>query len=238
VSEFTPEETWAHYYPDDKIPGSAEPLEGKCGARVRDKRLKELDIVRYCVKTAGMGTDHFGEGTCKFHLGSTANHTKGAVRTKITKEIKSLAEQLGEPELIGPPEVEAWILASKMKQWTLILEEKMDELHGALEVTDKAGVEHTRALIEIMERAWERFQSALEFMLRYDLRKRVIELEEHQAQLVGAVFMAIILSTDMKLSEQQINMARLMFAEKMMEIGPKIEPTWAANIVDADPVED
>ena len=123
-----------------------------------------------------------------------------------------------------------------MKQWSLILEEKMNELNGSLEVTDKAGIEHTRALIEIMERAWERFQSALEFMMKYDLRKRVIELEEHQAQLVGAAFMAIILSSDMKLSENQINMARAMFAEKMSEMGPEIEPSWAHNIIDINDV--
>jgi hypothetical protein len=238
MSELTPEEIWVSYYPDDKMPGTAEPLEGKCGAKMRDKRLKELDIIRYCGKTAGMGTDHLGEGTCKFHLGSTAKHTKGAIRTQMTNEIRSLAEKLGEPDLIGPPEIEAWILASKMKQWSLILEDKMDELNGSLEVTDKAGVEHTRALIEIMERAWERFQAALEFMMKYDLRKRVIELEEHQAQLVGAVFMAIILSQDLKLSESQIASARMMFAEKMQEIGPAIEPTWATNIVDIDSVRD
>lgn len=228
----TDEEIWEQHYPDEKIPGSEAPIEGKCGAKVRSKALRELGIVRYCTKTAGMGTDHFGEGTCKFHLGSTAKHTKGAIATKMTKEINTIAQKLGEPEPIGPPEVEAWILASKMKQWSLILEDKIDELNGMLEVTDKSGVEHARALIEIMERAWERFQAALEFMMKYDLRKRVIELEEHQASLVGAAFMAIILSQDLRLTEAQIDTARQMFAVKMTEMGSSIEPSWAANIVD------
>jgi hypothetical protein len=235
MSEKTPDEIlWEENFSDRKIPGSAEPLTGKCGARVRSKDLRELGIVRYCTKTAGMGTDHFGEGTCKYHLGATAKHTKGAVVKQMTKEIQTLSEQLGEPALIGPPEIEAWILASKMKQWSVILESKLDQLDGMLEVTDKGGVEHTRAIIEIMERGWERLQSALEFMMKYDLRKRVIELEEHQANLIGAAFMAIILSQDLKLSEAQINLARSMFASKMSEFGPAIEPTWAQNIIDVD----
>ena len=124
-----------------------------------------------------------------------------------------------------------------MKQWSLILEEKLVELNGILEVTDKAGVEHTRALIEIIERAWERYQGALEFMMKYDLRKRVIELEEHQANLVGAAFMAIILSQDLKLSESQIEMARNMFAKSLNELGGDLEPSWMRDIIDGDIVD-
>lgn len=230
----TNEDLWEQHYPDDKMPGSAEPLSGKCGAKVRDKRLRELDIVRHCTKTAGMGTDHFGEGTCKFHLGSTAKHTKSAVTTKMTKELTTLSAKLGEADPIGPPEIEAWLLAAKMKQWSLLMEEKLDELNEEMATTDRAGVEHVRALIEIVERAWERFQGALEFMMKYDLRKRVLELEENQAQMVGAAFMAIILSQDLRLSEAQIDVARYLFASKMLEIGPALEPSWAVTIADVE----
>ena len=233
----TDEEIWASHYPDKKMPGSAEPLEGKCGAKLTAIELKELNMVRYCIKTSGMGTDHLGEGTCKWHLGSTMRHTRGAVQRKMKKELVALSDRLEQPDPIGPPEVEAWMLASKMKQWTLILEEKMNELNGILEVTDKAGVEHVRALIEVMERGWERYQSALEFMMKYDLRKRVIELEEHQANLVGAAFMAIILSQDLKLSESQIELARNMFAQKLNELGGDLEPSWMKDIIDGDIVD-
>ena len=232
------ETIWEMNYPETKIPGSAEPLDGKCGARLTSKAVKEAGITRYCIKTAGMGTSHFGEGRCKWHLGATAKHTKSAIRTKMKKEIATLSETLSNPELIGPPEVEAWMLASKMKQWSLVLEEKLSELNGILEVTDKAGVEHTRELIEIVERAWERYQGALEFMMKYDLRKRVIELEEHQANLVGAAFMAIILSQDLKLSENQIEMARNMFAQRLNELGGALEPSWIHNIVDVSVFEE
>jgi len=230
----TNEEIWEANYPDEKMPGSEDPVEGKCGAKVRDKRLRELDIVRHCTKTAGMGTDHFGEGTCKFHLGSTLKHTKTAINTKMGKELATISAQLGESDPIGPPEIEAWKLAAKMKQWSLIMEDKLNELNGEMAVTDRAGVEHVRALIEIVERAWERFQGSLEFMMKYDLRKRVLELEERQAQLVGAAFMAIILSQDLRLSEAQIEIARQLFSTKMIEIGPDLEPSWAVQIAEEE----
>jgi hypothetical protein len=230
----TDEEKWEERYPDQKLPGSAEPLEGKCGSKLRNKELKELEIERYCVKTQGMGTSHLGEGRCKWHLGNSPNHVRSAVQVQMKKELVTLSEKLGEPEPMGPPEVEAYVLASKMKAWSLILEEKLNELNGILEVTDKAGVEHVRALIEIVERAWERYQSALEFMLKFNLRQRVVELEEHQANLVGAAFMSIILSGDLKLSESQIAIAREMFARKLNELGNKLNPSWASNIIDVD----
>ena len=232
----TEEEIWTEHYPDKKIPGSAEPVEGKCGAKVKSKELKELGLTRYCFKTAGMGTPHLGEGKCKWHLGNTLNHVRAGVQVRMKKELLTLSERLGEPEPMGPPEVEAYQLASKMKLWTIILEEKMSELNGILEVTDKAGVEHVRALIEIMERAWERYQGALEFMLKYNLHERIVALEERQANLIGTAFMNIMLSQDMKLSEMQIDTARNMFSASMSEMSNELEPSWA-QVIDAEIVE-
>lgn len=232
----TEEEIWTEHYPDKKIPGSAEPVEGKCGAKVKSKELKELGLTRYCFKTAGMGTPHLGEGKCKWHLGNTLNHVRAGVQVQMKKELLTLSERLGEPEPMGPPEVEAYQLASKMKLWTVILEEKMGELNGILEVTDKAGVEHVRALIEVMERAWERYQGALEFMLKYNLHERIVALEERQANLIGTAFMNIMLSQDMKLSEMQIDTARNMFSASMSEMSNELEPSWA-QVIDAEIVE-
>ena len=233
-------ETWGQWYPDEKIPGSAEPLPGKCGGKARDKRLRELGITRYCIKTAGMGTDHLGEGKCKWHFGNTESHEKAATLAIVKKELTGIAASLGEPEPMGHPEIEAWRLANKMKQWSLILEEQMGQLN-LLHVTDKAGIEHTKAVIEIAERAWDRYQGMLEFMLKLDLKRRVVELEEHQARLVGSAFMRIVLSPELGLKEAQIETARQMFADIMKELGGKMEPTWAVqfeeDIIDAQVVE-
>lgn len=232
------EELWNLTYPDKNIPGTESPQDNACGAKLRSKELKELGIVRYCGNRAGKGTEHLGSGHCKFHGGAMPNNTKAAVRQEAEREIQRLSERLGEAPGIGNPEIEAYQLASKMKQWTLILEEKMDELNDILATVDDGGVEHVRAVVEILERAWERYKSALEFMLKYDLRKRVLELEEHQAQLVGQAFMAIILNQAMKLDEDQIDLARRLFAKQMEALGPALEPTWAVGLtIDAEVVE-
>lgn len=232
------EELWNQNYPDRDMPGTEVPEDGACGAKLRSKELKELGIVRYCGNRAGKGTEHLGSGTCKFHGGSTPSGNKAAVKKEAERELQKLSERLGEAPGIGNPEIEAYQLASKMKQWTLILEGKMDELNDILATVDDAGVEHVRAIVEILERAWERYKSALEFMLKYDLRKRVLELEEHQAQLVGQAFMAIILNQAMKLDEDQIDLARKLFAKQMEALGPALEPTWAVGVtIDAKEVE-
>lgn len=234
----TDETRWDTFFADEKMPGSADPIPGKCGAKLRDKRLRELDINRYCTKKAGMGTTHLGEGTCKWHLGSTIQHSKTAIQTQMGRELVTISEKLGEPVPMDHPEVEAWRLTSKAKTWSVIIEQKMDELNSLVN-TDEAGIEHTRALIEIMERAWDRLQGMLEFALKYDLRKRIIELEEHQARLVGTAFMQILLSPEMNCSETQIETGRRLFASKMNELGPDMEPSWASDtdIVDAEIVD-
>lgn len=236
--EINPEEIWNEHHPDQKIPGTEEPLDGNCGSRLRSKDLRELGIVRYCGNKAGKGTDHIGFGTCRHHLGTSAKHKKNAVVAESKKELAMLASTLEDSPNIDNPEIEAWKLATKMKQWTLILENKMDELNGMIATTDDAGVEHVRALIEVLERAWERYQSALEFMMKFDLRKRVLELEEHQARLVGQAFMAIILNQSMQLDEDQIDLARTLFAKQMTEMGAELEPSWAVGVtIDAEIVQ-
>lgn len=227
---------WNDNFPDEKLPGVGEPLPGKCGAKLRNKAAKDLGLERYCGKLAGMGTLHSGSGKCKLHGGSTQSHTRGAMTAKITTEIATMAAQLGEPTPLGPPEVEMFRLVSKMKTWSEILESQLDMLNGQLVVTDQAGIEHTRAMIEIMERGWDRLQNALSFVLKLDLQKRVVALEEQQARLVAAAFLGIILSQDLKLSEAQVNLARAMFAEEMSRLGPALVPTWAEGLVHDDEI--
>ena len=131
---------------------------------------------------------------------------------------------------IGPPEVEAFQLVSKAKQWLLIIEQEMDKLGGYLVNEDMAGIEHTRAMVELMERAMDRLQRYLEFAMKHDLNRRVVELEEQQASVIGAAVMGMLLSQDLKLTESQIRIARSLFAQSMSELGDKLTPTWSASM--------
>jgi hypothetical protein len=239
-------EIWAaSEFAEEKIPGSAEPLEGKCGARMRDKRAKELGLERFCQQRSGKNTPTVGqEGVrCSLHGGATKSHQKAAVEKVMSKEFVTITEKLGDLTPLGPPEVEAFQLATKAKRWLEYVEGQMGAL-GELANTDRAGIEHARAVVEIFERAMDRMQNYLAFALKFNLASRVVELEERQARLIAQAYISIILSQEMKLSEKQVATAREMFAEKMTELGPSLVPTWSTDtpqddgsIIDAEIVD-
>jgi len=82
---------------------------GKCGAKTRYGGI--------CKNTAGMGTTHFGIGSCKYHGGNLANHTKHAA--------KQQAIMLGAPKDIDPVQALLWcikITAGEVEWFTKQLE--------------------------------------------------------------------------------------------------------------------
>lgn len=230
-------ELWDSAHPGRKMPGTFEPEEGNCSAKMRNRDLDSLGIIRYCGKSSGYGTSHPGVDRCKFHGGSTPTQVRGAMRKTVRKELALLSQDLEEADPIGPPELEAFKLAAKVKRWSLIIEEKMDELDGMWTQFDQTGVERVRAMIELMERAHERLQRSLEFLLKHDLHKRVVALEEQQALLISQAFFNIIMSQEMDLKEKQVNLARRMFSEAMIDLGDSLSPSWAANVVDGEVVD-
>lgn len=55
-----------------------------------------------CRREAGWGTDHFGVGRCKFHLGSTRNHRTNALQILTERRVQhELGALLAELELDG-----------------------------------------------------------------------------------------------------------------------------------------
>ena len=56
-----------------------EPADGKCGAKIRDKRVPEEwdQDVAYCANKAGFRTTHVGEGKCYLHGGGSKYDNKG-----------------------------------------------------------------------------------------------------------------------------------------------------------------
>ena len=237
---------WAQWYPNRKIPGSYEPLEGKCGSRLIKKELRDLDLVRRCTQRSGAGTEHLGVGSCKAHLGNSVLHVRGAMRQIVKRELSELSISLGESEPLGPPEIEAAKLMAKFKTWSLILEQQMDELNGNWSTYDRADMEHQKVVVELMERSHDRLMRSLEFAMKFNLDQRVVALEEQQINLLGAGIMKVILSQELKLSEAQIGIFRTLFAQEMTRLGPSLVPTWSsairkvddADIVDAEVVED
>ena len=87
---------------------------GKCGAKTRNKKSHSV-----CQKPAGWGTSHPGIGACKFHGGSTPNHSLAAYKHE--------AIFMGAEKDINPFDAIMWCIRIKAGEveW---LSQKMQEL--------------------------------------------------------------------------------------------------------------
>jgi hypothetical protein len=231
---------WESEYPGKKIPGMPEKCDGRCNAKVKAKTLKDLGIVRYCTKTAGYGTTHVGYGNCKFHGGSTPNGETSGERLMIKEESTavvamersktlSLGQRLQNPLPIAPPEVEVLKLAGEMKEWTGEMRERMSEL-SSLDITDAAGIEHARALVELYERAIDRYSELIQFMIKIGVRERVVAIQEQQGQALASLVLSLITNPQLNLTAIQIELARTLFSERARAMGSRLSPDWAEGL--------
>lgn len=231
---------WESEFAGKKIPGMPEVHDGYCNSRLRDKKLKDLGITRYCSKNAGYGTEHVGYGNCKFHGGSTPNGVTSGQRMMIKEESaavlveeakvpRTLSERLSVPTPIAPPEVEVLKLAGEMKEWTGEMRERMSELQS-LDITDAAGIEHARALVELYERAIDRYSELIQFMIKIGVRERVVAIQEQQGQALALLVLGLITNPQLNLSTVQIDLARELFAERARAMGSRLSPDWAAGL--------
>jgi len=66
----------------DEKPDPGPEIPGKCNTIKKDHTR--------CGQPAGMGTDHLGYGHCKYHLGTTANHTAHAHQLMAEEAVSKL----------------------------------------------------------------------------------------------------------------------------------------------------
>jgi hypothetical protein len=231
---------WESEFPGKKIPGMPDQLDGYCNSKLRARTLRDLGIVRYCSKNAGYGTTHVGYGNCKFHGGSTPNGTTSGERQMIKAESqavvvqerqlpRTIGERLSAPGPIAPPEVEVLMLAGEMKEWAGVMREKISELNH-FDVTDSAGIEHARALVELYERALDRYSELIQFMIKIGVRERVVAIQEQQGQALASLVLSLITNPQLNLTSVQIDLARALFSERARAMGSRLSPDWAAGI--------
>lgn len=208
--------------------GSSEPVDGKCAAHLANC-VEKYNMDRYCCKKSGERTPHEGSGRCYLHGGNTTNHLKKAAREEATVELRSIAEQLGEPDPIGPYVVEAELLVRKAKQWCLIFEQRMDTLSDVSD-WDRQGVEHARVAVELLERGMDRLQKFIEFAMKHDLEKKRVELEEFQGRLIGAAIFGVISDPQLRLSDDQMELAQANMRDALALIVPDLKPKWKREL--------
>lgn len=246
MPELTPDELtrWRQTQGTKPVPGNPDPVAGKCNADIKtqNKGLRDIgcETSRYCGHGAGWGTTHKGFGHCKFHLGNTVNHVRGAAREKFDKEFQSLSSRLKTAVAPGEPEVMMAKMAGIAWEWYMFMIEQMDTIQQSLTYDDRAGIEHTRALLEAMERASIQAFEIVKFMATHSLKERLVALEEHQARAVANIFLTVINDYRIELSDDDRDFAKKQFALGMEKAGAELAPSWASaeNILDAIVVEE
>lgn len=219
-----------------KMRGSDAPLDGKCGSRLKH----DLDIegmMRYCIQEAGKGTSHLHIGKCSLHGGSTPTHEISAARVQIKKDALTLLHELGEPEPIGDPVEELLDVASMTVQWKNVCVQKLNELR-TFEYTDNAGVERPKAAIELFERALDRVVVTLVQLEKLNLMDKKLAMEAEHGAMLAEALSKIILHNQLNLDDDQIQLARALVNDTIIELTPTIFPGMVHDIVYAEVIDD
>lgn len=147
-----------------------------CGATTRSGTPCEL--------VAGWGTDHFGAGTCKFHLGSTPNHSKRAHRMLAEAlAARSLADVGVTP--VGNPLVALAELAADAVAWKEHMANTVAMLGDQYRFADDKGAEHLDARVALFERAMDRCQKFLSDWVRLGFEEKRQALDQEMAHLLA-----------------------------------------------------
>ena len=205
--------------------GSPEPVEGRCGALLHSNGPDDPRTGRYCLRWKGHGTPHKGVGNCKYHGGSTRNHIVKAERQIVEAEVRTIAEQMGEPATVGDPYVELYRLTGKIKQWEIIATAKMAELQD-LTITDRQGVERARAMVEIWERAVDRASSTYINLTKLGLMQHKAQLEADHARLLHKIVTSVIEDHTLALTDAQLATAKRLLNAAIIAAGSRLDLSW------------
>jgi hypothetical protein len=154
-----------------------------CGAKKKNGEL--------CRAFAGQGTDHFGVGRCKFHLGNTKTHNQNAV----VKEAQRRAVKLGMPIEIAPHEALLMVLyiASGAVAW----------LREEVAALDDMSSFESRVLIELYGQERDRVAKIAKAALDTGVDARSIVSAEQWGSTVSAVLRRVFDDPALELSETQ-----------------------------------
>lgn len=238
LGEWTDEQVagWQILFGERRIPGSGEPVVDKCAAKIRNRSIRDLEgflgiersglPARYCTRPAGDGTNHWGFGPCKTHLGRTPNVVKKYYPVAVNADLHTLAELWEEPIGLDPAPVEAERLFLKMKKMTLALEQLVLEL-GNLDTEDTHGRQQAKSVVELYERSVERLSDFLKFALKFNLAERRVEILENDARDLGNAVMSAVMDPTLQLEQWQVSKIRQNLQKVLVDLSPRLQPDWA-----------
>jgi hypothetical protein len=172
--------------------------EKHCGSmRGADKRDG-----RPCTKPKGWGTDHKGYGTCKLHLGTTANHRRHAQAEQAEDDVRrlglTLAETEGHHQRLDPREVLS-IELLRSHRVVVALEQlvqglEQDELHGPLYNSEGGltGRALPHVLVVMYEEERKHLLAVAAAAARAGVEERRVQLEQEKGALIASIIRATV----------------------------------------------
>lgn len=244
MGELTDEEAllWATHQPGKPIPGSPEPLEGKCGALLngQNKGMRDLGIQtpRYCTQTAGKGTEHRGVGCCKWHLGNAPKHEIAAVRSQVLERLEQRRALMENPPPLRHWTVELELLARRAKAWMNLIDDELLNRTDLFTIT-QTGKEEEIALIVTAREAHKDFSELVKFVSKMDIEGKKIELRKEQARLLAQHILEVCLDSSIGLDDEQADRVRDLLKAKLIKLTPILDDTFNIDdVIDAEEVSD
>jgi hypothetical protein len=146
-------------------------LNALCGAKKKNGET--------CRNFAGQGTDHFGVGYCKFHLGNTAQKRKHAIRLQAEAEVEKARKNFGKKIPVDP--AEALLTTLQLSAGQLFWLQARLEEHG--DKTDFEG----QVLLRLWNDERDRVARIAETALRAGVRERVVRLYESYGKTIAKI---------------------------------------------------
>ncbi len=144
-----------------------------------------------CRKFAGEGTEHFGVGRCRYHLGNTKSHQMNAV----TQEARRTMVEFGQPIPIQPAEALLGVLHLSAGHLNWLREE-------LAATKDKHGFES-----QVLLRAWnderDRIARISKAALDVGVAEKQIKLAEQYGEQLAALLRAVFYDGDLGLTARQ-----------------------------------
>jgi hypothetical protein len=180
---------------------------GTCGARLRD------GSGRHCRRPAGWGTDHYGEGVCKLHGGSTRNHRVRAFRAEAVAAVDRLGLQLDvEPDeallvMVRMASANVAYFGSLVGALNVGVAQLAEEGPGALYGPNHSGDAVPHVLVNLYGEWCDRLVRYAKAAADAGVAQRRIELEEGQGRMVAQLVRAILGDPELGLDERQAKAA-------------------------------
>lgn len=164
-----------------------------CGAKKKNGET--------CRAFAGQGTEHFGTGKCRWHLGNTKNHKQAAVTTQA----KARMVRLGMPMEVEPHQALLWLLHSGSGHCAWLMQE--------IAAMENVGGFEGQVLVHLYGEQREELRKVAETCLKAGAKEAELHLAERLGDAMATAFRSAFRAVPSLTEKQQRALVETFFLE-------------------------